>query len=59
MDVHNDRKRRVGPGRPIRQYPDRVRAKRTLDMDLAGRDIWQVWYRNGTQQRKPIGAALH
>ena len=37
MDVHDDGKRIVGPDRAIGQNPDRFRAKRTLDMDLARR----------------------
>src|ERR1700751_4284247 len=36
---------------------DRLCAKRTLHMDLAGGDIGQVWFRNGAHQLKRIGAA--
>src|SRR4051812_42383367 len=56
MDVYNDGKRSVGPDWAISQNPDRFRAKRTLDMDLARRDVGQVRYRNGAQQRERIGA---
>src|SRR3954451_15188066 len=56
MDVYDDGKRIVGPDRAISQNPDRFRAKRTLDVDLARRDVGQVRYRNGTQQRERIGA---
>ena len=58
MDVDNDGKRTVGPDRAIRQNPDRFRAERTLDVDLARRDVGQVWYRNGAQQRERLGATL-
>ena len=57
MDVFIDGKRIVGPDRAIGENPDRFRAKRTLDVDLARRDVWQVRFRNGAQQRERIGAA--
>src|SRR6516225_8320002 len=41
MDVYNDGERIVGPDRAISQNPDRLRAKRTLDVDLARRDVGQ------------------
>src|SRR5262249_13991892 len=56
MDVYNDGKRIVGPDRGISQNPDRFRAKRTLDVDLARRDVGQVRFWNGAQQRERIGA---
>ena len=58
MDVYDDGKRIVGPDRAIGQNPDRFRAKRTLDVDLARRDVGQVRFRNGAQQRERIGATL-
>ena len=45
MDVYNDGKRIVGPDRAISQNADRFRTKRTLDVDLARRDVGQVWCR--------------
>src|SRR5215467_12732681 len=57
MDVYNDGKRMVGSDRAISQNPDRFRAKRTLDVDLARRDVGQVWCRNGAQQCERIDAA--
>ena len=45
MDVYNDGKRIVGRDRAIDQNPDRFGAKRTLDVDLARRDVGQVWCR--------------
>src|SRR3954453_10010693 len=59
MDVYDDGKRIVGPDRAVSQNPDRLRAKRTLDVDLARRDVGQVRCRNGAQQRERIGATLH
>jgi hypothetical protein len=56
MDVHDDRKRIVGPSRAIGQNPDRLRAKRTLDVDLIRHDVGQVRCRNGAQQRERISA---
>src|SRR3954466_3449566 len=56
MDVYNDGKRSVRADRAICQNPDRFRAKRTLDMDLARRDVGQVRYQNRAQQRERIGA---
>ena len=56
MDVYNDGKRIVGPDRAISQNPDRFRTKRTLDVDLARRDVGQVWCRNGAQQCERISA---
>src|SRR6516162_5489115 len=56
MDVYNDGKRIVGPDRAISQNPDRFRAKRSLDVDLARRDVGQVWCRNGAQRCERIGA---
>ena len=43
-------------GQSRAQNPDRFRAKRTLDVDLARRDVGQVWCRNVAQQRERIGA---
>jgi len=56
MDVYNDGTRIVGRDRAIGQNPDRFGAKRTLDVDLARRDVGQVWCRNGAQQSEGIGA---
>src|ERR1019366_10698236 len=56
MDVNDGRKWAAGPDRAISQNPDRFRAKRTLDVDLARRDVGHFRYRNGTQQRERIGA---
>src|SRR6516164_11219911 len=56
MDVYNDGKRIVGRDRAIGQNPDRFGAKRTLDVDLARRDVGHVWCRNGAQQCERIGA---
>src|SRR5215471_18252387 len=56
MDVYNDGKRIVGPDRAISQNPDRFRAKRTLDVDLARLDVGQVWCRNSAQQCERISA---
>ena len=56
MDVYDDGKRTVGPDRAIGQNPDRFRAKRTLDVDLARHDVGQVRFRKGAQQRERVGA---
>ncbi len=56
MDVHDDGKRMVGPDRAIDQNPDWFRTERTLDVDFARRDVGQVRFRNGGQQRERIGA---
>ena len=56
MDVYNDGTRIVGRDRAIGQNPDRFGAKRTLDVDLARRDVGHVWCRNGAQQCERIGA---
>jgi hypothetical protein len=58
MDVYNDGKRIVGPDRAISQNPDRFRAKRTLDLDLARREVGQVWYWNEAQQRERIASGV-
>jgi hypothetical protein len=56
MDVNDGGKRLVKHHRAIGQYPDRLGAKRTLDVDFAGRDVGQVRFRNSVQQRKRINA---
>src|SRR5580658_6620285 len=58
MGVYDDGQWVVGRERAIGQNPDRLRAKSTLDMDLVGGDIGQVWFRNGAYQVERICAAL-
>jgi hypothetical protein len=47
MDVQDNGQWAVGRDRAIGQNADRLCAKRTLDVDLAGSDIGQVRFRNG------------
>lgn len=54
MDIYNDRKRIVGADRAIGQDPDRLRAKRPLDVGLARHDVGQVRDWDGAQQSEQI-----
>ena len=46
----------LGLDRAIGQNPDRFRAKRALDVDFVRRDVGEVGFQRGAQQRERIGA---